>query len=203
MTGDPDTFRELLAAHADRVFSYACYLLQQREEAEDVTQEAFLRLWRRGALEDGSQTEAWLLRVVHNLCIDIHRRRRTRRRHVLRLEAHEVNNLPAPEDVTDPDLQLRLDERQRAVLAAVERLDPASRSAILMHYYLGLPLREVALALGTSEGAIKVRIHRARRNLRRLFATEDQHRPDPRPACRTAAAGRGSRRARSAEEYGL
>jgi RNA polymerase sigma-70 factor (ECF subfamily) len=74
---DRQSFIELLEGHADRVYSYACYVLQDPEDAADVVQEAFLRLWQRGgALEERGRV-AWLQRVAHNLCVDRRRRRRT------------------------------------------------------------------------------------------------------------------------------
>ncbi len=156
----------LLAVHGDRVFSYAYYMLGEREEAEDVVQEAFLRLWRRGRLGEPRQVEGWLVRVAHNLCLDARRRRRTRDRHLLRIEPQDLANLAATSAEPDPERRLELDETRHAVLRALADLPPEARSVILMRYYLGLPIGEIARVLDTSEGAVKVRLHRIRRGLR-------------------------------------
>lgn len=69
------TYNSILVSNRDRLFSTAVYVLRDAEDAEDVVQEAFLRLWRFTGRIDPAKVPAWLTRVVHNLCIDQTRRR--------------------------------------------------------------------------------------------------------------------------------
>ena len=168
---DRATFIELLESHADRVHSFARYFLRDAEEAADVVQEAFLRLWERCEAVDARGRVAWLHRVVHNLCVDRRRRRRSWRDRLGRLGAAVPDEYAVGRrSSSDPERDLLLDEQQRRVLDALGQLPPETRSVVLMHYYEGLKYREIAAILGSNENAIKAKVHRGRRALRRVLA---------------------------------
>ena len=167
---DARTYTELLSTHRDRVFSRALYVLRDREDAEDVTQEAFLRLWKSGEEIPDDRAGFWLARVVHNLCIDMTRRRKVVHTHFGRPDTEAAERLPAV--AADPDWLLQLDERQQQVIDAMATLPPETRSVMMMHYFQGMKLREIADALGKSVSALKVQIHRARHSLRPVLEAE-------------------------------
>lgn len=167
---DRNTFTKLLKLHGDRIYSYVLYFLGEREEAEDATQEVFLRLWQRCPATDQSGAAAWMMKVAHNLCIDAVRRRGRERKRIRAIPAHSLANLPArASSQTDPEQCLQLDERQRLLLSALATLPATTQSVLLMHYFQGLKCREIAHILDVGESTIKVRIHRGRRALRQVL----------------------------------
>jgi len=161
------TFTELLESHRDRVYTQALYSLRDRRDAEDVTQEAFLRLWRQGADVPADKVAPWLAHVTRNLCIDQCRRRAATRRHLGVAVPEGMDDLVAAAGADDDPLRnLDLDDRQRQLVDALQTLPAETRSVMLMHYYEGRKLADIAAALGKSVSAVKVQVHRARRSLR-------------------------------------
>ena len=168
---DAKTYTQLLNEHRDRVFSRALYVLREHEDAEDVTQEAFLRLWKSGDEIPADRAGFWLQRVVHKLCIDVTRRRKVVRTHFGLPDTDVATRLPAVQE--SADLSLDLDERQRRVLDAMAALTPETRSVMMMHYFQGMKLREIADILGKTVAALKVQIHRARHTLRPVLEAQN------------------------------
>lgn len=169
-----EIFQKLLEQHRDRVYSHALYSLRDPDDAADVTQEVFVRLWQQLEEIDEDRTGAWLNRVVHNLCIDQARRRKAQRTHFGTPDTEATDRLVAPRDgLHDPEKALHLDRRQAALLEAMETLTPETRSVMVMHYFQGLKLHEIADQLDKTVSALKVQIHRARKSLRLVLAAPD------------------------------
>lgn len=157
-------FQQTLREHRDRIYSHALYSLRESDDAEDVTQEVFLRFWRTDPDVPEDRVGAWLLRVAHNLCIDHVRRRRTVRAYFGTPDPDAVDELraaPAPTSSRDALSQ--------ELLEAMDALSPETRSVMLMHYEQGLKLREIADLLDANVNSLKVRIHRARKTLRAVL----------------------------------
>lgn len=156
-------FEELLRPHLAVAARLAFGLLQDRAEAEDAVQEAALKAWRRFETFRGGPFRPWFLGIVANQCRTV---RRGRWWHVIRLAQPEATR-------PGPDLMTRADLR-RALL----ELRPRQREALLMHFYLDLPLGEIATALGLTTAGVKSRINRGLRRLRPLLASEEEiHEP--------------------------
>ncbi len=158
---DRTTFNRVLTDQRHRVYSHAMQCLRDPDDAADVTQEAFLRLWRRGPDVDDERLAAWLTRVTHNLCIDHSRRAKTVRNRLGRPDPTALDELSTRPEQIDP-----AGDRRQEMLDALETLPAETRSIMLMHYYQGLKLREIADMLGKNVNSLKVRIHRARKALR-------------------------------------
>jgi len=161
------TYTEILANHKNRVYSHALYSLRDAHDAEDVTQEVFLKLWDRYEEIDPLKVAGWLTRVTHNLCIDQARRRRAQLTNFGHPDPDAVESLTAdPGAMGDPEYSLHLDQRQQALLDALATLTPETRSVMIMHYFQDMTLRDIGAVLGKSVSALKVQIHRARKRLR-------------------------------------
>lgn len=161
--GDRIAYGELVARHLDRTVTVARRILASGAEAEDVAQEAFLRLWQHaGRFRPGeARFTTWFYRITSNLCLD-QRRKRT----ALPLEAAGDPADPAP----DQHAVLERARTARAVAAAVEGLPERQRAAIALTYDAGLSNAEAARALDITVGAMETLLVRARRSLRAALA---------------------------------
>ena len=150
--GDHDAFARLAAGLVARLDSAARLILRDPELARDAVQEGFLRAWRDlPSLRDPDRFEAWLHRLVFRACIDLIRRRGRRPIEV------ELTATDAP-SIRDAAGHLA----DREILdAALRRLPPEWRAVVVMHHYLGMPLPDVAVALGIPIGTAKSRHHRS------------------------------------------
>jgi RNA polymerase sigma-70 factor, ECF subfamily len=155
-------FEELYRAHLRDVYSYAYYRVGNHHDAEDLTEQAFLQAYRhfeRARREsNGRPLRPWLIRIAHNLASNYHRDRA--RRPEAALDAVEPPAHPlGTEQIVEGREQLRL------VMERLERLSDDRRDALIMRFALGMSNREIARALGRTDGATKVLIHRAIKQL--------------------------------------
>lgn len=157
-------FQGLIDEHRDRVYTLAVYLLGDREEAADVTQEVLLRLWRNLETLDG-EPGAWLLRVTRNCCFDLMRKRRS-----LKNAFGDAQEPEALERVRgaepDPESRAAANDLGRHLWRAVEELAEPYRSALILREVEEMKYREISETLGLPLNTVKVHIHRGRRLLR-------------------------------------
>lgn len=164
--GDEEALAILFRRHKDDVFALCCRLTDENA-AEDLLQETFLRAWRyRRSLAGRARFSTWLYRVTRNVCSDF-----------LRARAQGRVAWPVePEDVAaspDPVSRLHAIERRDAVREAVAELPSPTRDALILSRYHGLTYGEIGEVCGLSEGAVKVRIHRALRTLRETLSSRE------------------------------
>jgi RNA polymerase sigma-70 factor (ECF subfamily) len=159
---DPGAFTELYSRYATRVYRHIYYLVGNRQEAEDLTAEAFLNAWKAvERYEDrGVPIESWFLRIGHNLAIKYLKRHRI---HVPAEDTLEADPRLSPEV-----LQERAAE-QVAVRTAILKLPDVQRQVVIWRCLEGMDYGDVAAMLGRSEGNIRVIQHRALKRLRKLL----------------------------------
>jgi RNA polymerase sigma factor (sigma-70 family) len=159
--GDEVAFESLIGPLVEPALRLAHSMLGDRWEAEDATQEAITRAWRKlDQLRDGMPVRPWFLAIVINQCRNT---RRTRWFRTARIA--EVFKAPPP---------VRDDIERVDLARALARLPSRDRQALFLHFYLDLPVDEVALALGISPSAAKGRIYRACQRLRPDLLEEDK-----------------------------
>jgi len=152
-----------------KVYSYARYLLGDPAEAEDVTQEVFLKLWSHWSQVQLDSVRAWLLRVTRNACFDQLRKRRSTARVLLpdvepeRLETHPSTDSGPAERAVRADFR-------RHLLEALHRLGEPYRSILILREIQHLPYREISDILELPLNTVRVYIHRGRRQLREALA---------------------------------
>jgi RNA polymerase sigma-70 factor (ECF subfamily) len=150
--GDHDAFAELVRAAVTRLDTAARLILRDSELARDAVQDALIRAWRDlRSLRDPDRFDAWVYRLTVNACLDQARRRRRRPIEV------EMAPLFAP---LAPDPAISIADRA-LVDSVLRRLDERGRAIVVLHYYVGLPLTEVAATLDIPIGTVKSRLHRA------------------------------------------
>lgn len=154
----------VVAEHQRRVFTLAVYLLGDREEAEDVTQEVLIQCWQRGHEVASERLGAWLLKVTRNRCIDRSRARRTRRAHGMVAVGDRM--LEAVDRDPGPEGRLRGAQLGDAIRRALAALAEPYRSVVILREIQGLSYTEIADALEMPLNTVRVTLHRARRKLR-------------------------------------
>lgn len=163
--GDADGAEELFERYAATLLRFADRMLSDRETAEEVTQEVFVKVMTRAHQYDGrAAVSSWLFAICANACRD--RRRRDRRAIVVPLEA--VPDLPSKAEGVESKIDAR--GRRAAVRQALALLSEEQREALILARYHGLPYSEIARVLGISVGAVKTRIFRAVETLKARFS---------------------------------
>jgi RNA polymerase sigma-70 factor (ECF subfamily) len=153
----------LLEQHRGRIQRYVRLLVGNRADAEDLTQETFLRAHRElGALRDAAALGGWLHRIASNACTDfLLEAARSRAAEPLDEEAGAGDLVG---EASDPGLDLAVDRARMSACGEefLEQLPPAYRRVLLLHDWHGLTSVEIARQLGCTPGAVKIRLHRAR-----------------------------------------
>lgn len=156
-------FSELYRSHLRDVFSYAYYRVGNHHDAEDLTEQTFLQAYRhfeRARQEsDGRPLRPWLIRIAHNLAAN-HYRDRARRPQTPIDDTHVITAQHTTEDLVAGREELG------AILHGIEELSAERRDALVMRFALGMDNREIARALGKTDGATKVLLHRAVKQLK-------------------------------------
>jgi RNA polymerase sigma-70 factor (ECF subfamily) len=166
---EPGAFEELVERTQRQVFTLAYRLTGDRHEAEDVAQEAYLRAFRSmGGFREDARFETWLYRIVTNAAMT--QMRKKGRFGVLLAEDREQAT-PEPE-VRPMDEAIERDELKRALA----ELPPATRAIVVLKDVYGLSVQEIAKDAGLTEGAVKLRLHRARKRLKEtLYGAHPGH----------------------------
>lgn len=168
-------FSELYRAHLRDVYSYSYYRVGNHHDAEDLTEQTFLQAYRhfeRAQREsDGRPLRPWLIRIAHNLAANLYRDRSRRPASSI----DDTSELVASH--TTEELVEGRDELGR-VLDGVQRLPDDRRESLIMRFALGMDNREIARAMGRSDGATKVLIHRAIKQLEEIVGESETEAPD-------------------------
>jgi RNA polymerase sigma-70 factor, ECF subfamily len=158
-------FAELYRVHLRDVYSYSYYRVGDHHDAEDLTEQTFLQAYRhfeRAQREsDGRPLRPWLIRIAHNLAANLYRDRSRKPASSIE-ETEPLTALHTTEQLVEGRDQLS------RVLAGVRELPDDRREALIMRFALGMDNREIARALDRSDGATKVLIHRAIKQLEEL-----------------------------------
>jgi RNA polymerase sigma-70 factor (ECF subfamily) len=174
--GDLAAFDQLVLRHQQEVFSIALRMLGDRDEAQEIAQDAFVRAYRAiGAFRGEAKLSTWLVSITMNLC-------RNRRRWWARRKRLIVASLDEPvdteegamgHDVADPSptpaIMAERRERRRYLLTALQSLDEASRTVVILRDLQGYSYEEIARVLHCRLGTVKSRLNRARLQLRALL----------------------------------
>jgi RNA polymerase sigma-70 factor, ECF subfamily len=167
--GDHDAFATLAGTALFRLDAAARLILRDPDQAKDAVQETLVRAWRDlPTLRSPDRFDAWLHRLLYRACIDEARRLR---RHRVDIELTTIHS-PAVDDGVS--LTNDRDQLERGF----SRLEPEARALIVLHHYLDLPLREVAIALGIPLGTAKSRLHRALQSMRAALDADARLRSD-------------------------
>ena len=168
--GDHHAFGRIVEAYQGRIFAYLGRMGLDRATAEDIAQDTFLRLWRNASQFNPrhSSLTTWILTIARNLALT-HLSRAARRIEV----TDDAGSAEAASDLPQPVEALLAKQRRQRLHAALNRLSPADRSLVAASYMEDLDLKAIARVEGSTSGAIKVRLHRARLKLRQILEEGD------------------------------
>jgi len=169
LKGDQSAWEEIVSLYFRRVFNIAYKFVGRHDEAEDLTQDIFLRLFKSlKTFDRRANFSTWLISVSRNLCIDHYRG--MRREHEVVTHDVDVVVLAPPSAVDSPYTMLERRDRVALLRAALDKPAPSLRTAVILRDIQELSYQEIAERLGVPEGTVKSRINRGRTELARQIA---------------------------------
>ena len=174
--GDGRAFEQIVTATESAVYNLALSILKRKEDAEDVTQETYLRLWR--AITDASieSPRSYILRTARNLALDVIRKNSKREDADTVVQGADEEFEIEPEDTdpaSRPDLAYLQKMESQAVRESIYELPTSARELIILRDLEGLPYSEISELLGISEGTLKSKLFRARERLRKIILSKN------------------------------
>jgi len=163
LAGDRDAYRILVRRYGDVLYGHALRMAGSPDAAADLVQRALVKGYQKlGTCDDPSRVGAWLFRILANLSLDFVRSPRRRDVPLHALPDPPGGNPGPDQDAARSEFRERLEE-------ALSRLTPEQREAFVLKHVDGLPYDEIAVIMGLSVPALKMRVHRAREALRHLL----------------------------------
>ncbi len=168
--GDQRAFAEIVDLYKDKLYHLAYRMTSNRQEAEDVVQETFLRVYKNlDRYDENQKFSTWIYRIATNLCID--RLRKRRAVYSLDAESTEHDGLDGysmmPSDERTPETELILTETQKLIRDAIQTLPVKYKSIMILRYLQDLSLQEISDVLDMPVTTVKTRVHRGREFLRK------------------------------------
>jgi RNA polymerase sigma-70 factor (ECF subfamily) len=195
LSGDQAAWDAIVRQHWRKVFNVAYKFVGKHDEAEDLTQDIFLKIFKAlGTFDRRANFQTWIISISRNLCIDHYRSVRKERETIAReVDAGELTPVSSE---ASPQLRLERSDLRELLRQALDRLPVALRTAVVLRDLQELSYQEIAARLGLPEGTVKSRINRGRlelaRQLRRI--------QDKQAAPRAGGARRPRRRSSGASE---
>jgi RNA polymerase sigma-70 factor, ECF subfamily len=178
--GDEAAFDVLVSRYQQRAWRLAWSILRDAEEARDISQEAFVRLYQTaGSFAGRSKFSTWFYRILVNLCLDQRRRRWWQ---IMGSNHHQSAAAPAeeplierlPAEQHDPTDAVERERAVKQLWAEVDRLAPQQRAAVVLQVQEELSTREIASVLQCSEATVRVHLHRALGTLRKRMGKAER-----------------------------
>jgi RNA polymerase sigma-70 factor (ECF subfamily) len=171
-TGDSQALEQIVRQYQDGVYGMAYGMLGNREDAQDLAQDAFLTVWEKiGQFKFKSRFSTWLYRVVTNLCINEKNRKRRRKTTPMEIDDSQAW---VPVDTVTPEKEVLLAEQQEILQAALAQLKDKYRTILVLREMENLSYDELSEVLGCSIGRVKSRLHEARLALRNILQQKDR-----------------------------
>lgn len=170
--GDQTAFRDMVEARQGLVFNTVIGFLQNQEDAEDVTQEVFIKVFESiGQFKGESAFTTWLYRIAVTSALEFLRKKSRKKRSgfITRLFGDGNDPVTDPPDFVHPGVRLDQRENARMLFTAMQQLPENQRIAFTLHKVEGLPYIEVASVMGLSVSAVESLLHRSKQNLRKLL----------------------------------
>tara|TARA_R110002167_G_scaffold76032_2_gene211947 strand:- start:275 stop:859 length:585 start_codon:yes stop_codon:yes gene_type:complete len=171
INGDVQTFSVLVDRYKHMVFSLAMKMLKNREEAEEVAQDVFLKVYQALTTFKGeSKFSTWLYKIAYHRCLDSIKKN-GRAIQTTSIDEFAIHHIPAMDSTLDG---LEAKDRKAIIKAAIAELSAEDGVVITLHYFEALSLKEISKVMGLSVDTVKVRLFRSRKRLANLLANRLQ-----------------------------
>lgn len=174
--GDGRAFEQIVLSTESAVYNLALSILKKKEDAEDVTQETYLRLWRTISEASIESPKSYILRTARNLALDVIRKNSSRKE-VDTVVQGAYEEFEFETEDTDPasrpDLAYLQKAQKEVVRQSINELPTSARELIILRDLEGLPYSEISELLGISEGTLKSKLFRARERLRKIILSKN------------------------------
>lgn len=159
------TYKLLLKQNRHKIYSYAMYMLRNGMDADDVTQEVFIRVWENLDKFNISKARAWIMRTTHNLCLDYLRRRKTTIEREIQIDDWFDEEYNFRDENSDPSIQTDINIIQPIIKQAIDDLPEILKSVFVLYELNGLKYKEIGNVLDLPINSVKVYLMRARKKL--------------------------------------
>lgn len=171
LKGNKHAYAFILRKYKDMIFSIALKFFKNREEAEDMTQEIFIKVYRVMAKYKGeSKFSTWLYRIAYNTCLD--KIKKNKRYSFIQKNENYANEAGAGQAEIFEEIDQR--DKKQIIQAALSTLLSQDQTLIMLYYYEELSLKEIAEIIGIKENNVKVRLHRSRNKLAALLKGKEE-----------------------------
>jgi RNA polymerase sigma-70 factor (ECF subfamily) len=171
--GNQNALGELVERYQTDIFRFSLHYLRDPERARDIAQETFLRVYAARARFDASRKfKPWVLCIARNLCLNDIKRRRTVQMDSLEEYASEARTSTGElfeSGDHGPDRELMASERLEAVAKVLDSLDDEAREIVTLRFFERMPAKDIAEIVGSTEGAVRTKLHRILKGLRGRF----------------------------------
>lgn len=162
---DDSVFHRLYETYHQDVFQFLIYLVKDRQQAEDLMHEVYVRVFKSFSRFEGKSTEkTWLFSIAKNVAIDFFRKNAVRKKHVYESFDWETQQLTSAS--ASPEEMTELNDEMRQVLVALDQCTGDQKMVIIMRYFQELSITETAEVLKWTEGKVKTTQHRAIKAIR-------------------------------------
>ena len=168
-------FDYLIEQHKNKIFNYSLYMVHNRMDAEDITQEVMIRIWQNINKFNFLAAGAWIMRTTHNLCIDYLRRNKNQYQRELSIDDNLSERIEDKSNAVMPDEALNQNLLDKNIKQAVESLPERLKSPFVLYELQGFKYKEISKILDVPLNTVKVNILRARKQLQKdlkLYARE-------------------------------
>lgn len=174
--GDQSALAELVRRYQNDIFRFCLHYVRDIERAKEMSQETFIRVYVARARFDATRKfKPWLLCIARNLCLN-----EIKRKKAVSMESLEEYASTARDESGEvlrsaadgPDEQMMAAERRTLVAEALAKLDPESREIVTLRFFERMQARDIAEVVGSTEGAVRTRLHRILKSMRSLYVAE-------------------------------
>jgi len=165
MMNNATKYRFLIQQHKNLIYNYSFYMLKNKMDADDVTQEVFIRIWQNLGKFNLLAAKTWIMRVTHNRCLDYLRRRKTELNRSYFIDEEFEETVSDKVEINTPATKTHVAMLTSKVQDAIQELPENLRSIFVMYELHGLKYKEISKTLDLPLNTVKVNLLRARRKL--------------------------------------